>query len=419
VIVLFFLLTFFFIGGCVIGCLKRSIRGIILGAFYFLSVVLIPFLADIGNEINAANMDSLLKFDLHNLKIIMKKEKELIDKYGSLKSTDPVPADLVNELKEAVKNEHGKIKKRESQMRKHMLKKIKQSQTAAAFFPVLNYISTYKEISSQGDLNFVDFYSYGQQRKGEFIDFYIKKRFPEGKEINPDKVGPVENFVKSNENLFFAKTRLPSSFILGVCLTFFYIIVLLIILYLIFRPHRKAIVKPSIDFEKGNSLFVFCENEKIKNDIFHSYQAQRNASCLDRLTDLSFSGIGIRTKLFLRLFCRLSGVNEKEVLEKLRTMRIADIDTLKVSPEIILKIYAAVMMSKKDLQYLILNDFFKQMTREFERDVTVLLNALLKDGMIVIYLSCDYFNMLESLDEKVSLKGHATIKLPLGKVTLR
>ena len=424
VVVLILVLTFFFAVGSVVGSLKKSIRGIILGTVYLLSVGFIPFLADIAIEMNAADIDPLFKFDLRNLQLIMKNDKALIDKYGSLNSIEPVPPGVVKAIKKAVKNEHGIIKERETRMQMHMLKKIKQYQTASAFFPILLYISTHQEISSHGGLSLVDFYSFGQQRKKEFIDFYVSKRFSDERDkdhpkTNPDRIGPLDNFVKSDENLFYAQSHLPHGFLLGIGMTLFYIAVLFSILYQIHARESKTGIKTvKIDFKKGNTLLVLCKDEQVKGTIFRFFQDQKKAACIDKLT-VDFQFNGIRANDVLTFFCQLAGTKKEKASEYLSILGINDLTRLRLSNEEILKFYTVVKISAEGIEYVVLEDFFKKESREFEQDFFNLLAVLETSGLKILYLSCQMYYPKTSLDEDITLETFCLFPLPIDKVTLR
>lgn len=423
-VVLSLLLTFFFALGGVIGSLKKLTRGVVLGAVYFLSVFLIPFLADLGGEINAAALDSLLKFDLKNLKTIMEIDRELINRHGSLKSTDPVSPEIVKAVKEAVKNEHQVISQREVWRKKEMLTKIRQQQTAALFFPVLLYLSTNKEISSHGGLSMVDFYSFGLQRKREFLDFYVKKRFPDQEDQrrskkNPDRISPVDHFVKNDEDLFYARSHLPNGFFWGTAVTLFYITVLLIILYQIQVKTRKKNSKtPGVDFDKGKTLFALCRDEQVKGDILQLFQDQKNAACIDKIT-VDFHFNGIRADAVLEYLCGLASVDREKAVENLAKVDFNHLSTLKLSAEEILKFYAVVKISGEGSDYVILDDFFKNSTRQFEEDFLKLLTGLEAGGKKILYLSCEMYYPKESPDGKINIENFNLFPLPFDKVTLR
>lgn len=423
-LVISLMLTFFFALGGVIGSLKKLPRGIIFGAVYFLSVGLIPFLADVGSEINAAAIDPYLKFDLKNLRTIMEVDKELINKYGSLNSTEPATPEIVNAVRAAVNNEHMIISQRESQRKYKILTKIRQQHTASLFFPVLLYISTNKEISSHGGLSLVDFYSFGQQKKREFLKFYVKKRFPnqdnkDNSKKTPDEIGQVEHFVKTDEDLFYAQSHLPNGFLLGVMMTLFYISVLLIILYRIHvKEPKKNIKTPKVDFDTGKTLFALCSNEQIKCDIFQFFKSQKNTACIDKITvDFQFSGI--RANSVLLFFCRLAGARREKAAEYLAKVGINNLSTLKLSDKVILKFYAVVKISGEDIDYIILDDFFKNTTRQFEEDFLKLLANLEAERKKILYLSCQMYYPKESLKGKIKIENYNLFPLPFEKVTLR
>jgi hypothetical protein len=423
-VVLSLVLTFFFALGGVIGSLKKLSRGIVFAAVYFLSVGLIPFLADVGSEINAAAIDPLLKFDLKNLKTIMEIDKELINKHGSLKSTEPAAPEIVKAVKAAVKNEHMIISQRESRRKKKILTKIIQQQTVSLFFPVLLYISTSREISSHGGLSLVDFYSFGLQRKKEFLDFYVKKRFPnqadkDNSKKDPGEISPVEHFVKTDEDLFYAQSHLPNGFLLGVVMTLFYITGLFIILYRVHvKEAKKDIKTPKLDFNTGKTLFALCCDEQIKWNISRFFKGQKNAACIDKIiVDFQFNGI--RANAVLKFLCGLARVSSEKAVENLAKVGINHLSTLKLSDEEILKFFAVVKISGEDIEYIILDDFFKNTTRQFEEDFLKLLAALEAERKKILYLSCEMYYPKESLKEKIKIENFYLFPLPFDKVTLR
>jgi hypothetical protein len=325
---------------------------------------------------------------------------------------------------EATKNEHRIIKEKEIRMQKHMVKKIKQLQTASAFFPVLLYISTYKEISSHGGLSLLDFYSFSQQRKREFIDFYVKKRFSkgdgqDGKEITPDKIGPVENFIKRDENLFYAKTHLPIGFLLGVGMTLFYIAVFLVILHQIHAREPKTGAKtPKVDFNKRNALFALCKDDRVKSDIFQFFKGQKNTVCIDKIT-VDFQFNSIRANAVLKFLCGLARIKNEKAVENLAKVGINNLNTLRLSDEEILKFYAVVKIFGQGSDYIVLDDFFKNTTRRFEEDFHILLASLEAERKKILYLSCEMYYPKESLKGKINIENFNLFPLPFDKVTLR
>jgi len=206
------LIISFFFFGCMIGSLKdKSTRWIIFGLFYFLSIILIPGLADKYTQDDAGDIESLFPFELKNLELIMNVERRLIDQFGLSKSGEKASPELLAKIKEAIDNEFDRIFAREGKMMAHILEKIKHRHTVSCFFPVLFYNSVNAEVNSCGDLSFIDFYVYSKKIKKEFLDFYVKKKF-----LEKSKPGQVESFVKKDENLFYAQSHLPYRFWFGI-----------------------------------------------------------------------------------------------------------------------------------------------------------------------------------------------------------
>jgi hypothetical protein len=156
--------------------------------------------------------------------------------------------------------------------------------------------------------------------------------------------------------------------------------------------HTKRIKKEQaktvkIDFKKGNSLFALCKDGKIKDDIFHYYQGQKNAACIDKIP-VNFQFNGLPAHVVLDFLCALAGATKEQAVKYLEILGIEDLNTLKLNYEEILKFYAAVKIAKNGAETIILNDFFKKESREFEEDCFKLLATLEASEQKVLYLSC-------------------------------
>lgn len=99
-------------------------------------------------------------------------------------------------------------------------------------FPTTFYHSTANEISSKGYKNFLEFFSYILNLKEKFGRFIIDKRY-----YSEDS--KVISFVKADENMFYAQSRLPNYFWLGVALIFLYSIGLVFLSYFLFKKSLR------------------------------------------------------------------------------------------------------------------------------------------------------------------------------------
>jgi len=202
-------------------------------------------------------------------------------------------------------------------------------------------------------------------------------------------------------------------------MTLFYITVLLIILYQIqVKTGKKNSKTPKIDFDTGKTLFALCRDEQVKGDIFRFFQGQKNAACIDKIT-VDFHFNGTRANVVLEYLCGLASVEREKAVENLAKVGFNHLSTLKLSAEEILKFYAVVKISREGSDYIILDDFFKNSTRQFEEDFLKLLAGLEARGKKILYLSCEMYYPKESLDGKINIENFNLFPLPFDKVTLR
>jgi hypothetical protein len=266
------------------------------------------------------------------------------------------------------------------------LGKIKTQQTISSLFPTLFYFSVCDSSSSTGVNSYMDFHSYCQELKEGFADFITEKSFPEKDNPLPKK---VENFIKGDEDLFFAKPKLPYNFWLGVFLTPFYSILLLLLSFRIFR--KRQISQGSkkdyrIEKENYNPVFSLCGNPGIKEDIVNFYRGKERTVVLEKINTTDFDCNQIKLQDLFRHLCRFNGIDEKKANENLALLGIRDLAGLSCNEEIIMKIYAAVSTAV-DFDLIVLDDFVNKESGEFENAVFDLLTALEKDGKKIVYLS--------------------------------
>jgi hypothetical protein len=348
----------------------------------------------------------------------MKFEEEFYKRFGVWKSgKKAAPEDVKAMIESSRESVYQKMKNCEDKRMASIIQRIRAYQTISALFPTAFYLSSNKELSSKGFQNFVNFYRYTYDMKFKFVDFYLDRKF-----YRPLPKSEVEPFIKGNEDLFYGQSHLPQGFLLGLIMAVVYIAVLLVTLY---RMQTKGIEEEEekvksviVDFNKGNPLFALCKNEKIKSDIFRYYQEQKTAACIDKIT-VDFHFNGVRADVVLKFLCHLAEAKEEKAIEYLSILGIKDLSTLKLEDEEILKFYAAVKIAKNGVEFIVLNDFFKQKTREFETDFFKLLSTLEASAEKILYLSCNMYYPKKSLDERMKIETFCLLPLPIDEVTLR
>jgi len=419
ILILFFLSVGSFCGSII---KNKSIQVGILAVIYICSIFFIPLLVNKGTQIIAQDVESLQVLELKNLKDFMEIERKSLKIIGIYENDgNAAPEKVIIIVEEALFKELKVIKNREQSRKIQIIDKIKVIQTVLSLFPVTFYLSSIKEMSSCGPRGFIDFFSFSQKSKNDFIIFIIREKF-----YNKAMPGYVKPFTKKgeNKNVFFAKSHLPFNFWLGIFLTLFYSVLLLFFSIRILKKRFKipeAKTAYTIEQEKDNPVFVFCKNQAIKEDIFNFYQRQ-GACCLEKINTGDFMFNGVKAQEIFKHLCQVSGIDEQKTLENLNHMGIKDLRGLPVCHEIIIKIYAAVTTAA-DSDLIVLNDFLKNESRELEKALFNLLLFLEKTGKKVVYLSCQMWNTATPFEETIkfpeSANGFTVFPLNVNKTSVR
>jgi len=176
----------------------------------------------------ADNITSGYKLEFEKLRAIVRFEKRAIEKEGKFiisKSKSQSEKELMEDYWQ---NEFRTIQQLENSMETEMKRNIRFYQTLSLFSPSTFYTATGNEIGSRGYDSMIAFYEYVRRLKDEFIRFYIDKTFSA-------QTGAVESFVRDEENLFYARSRLPRYFGFGLGLNGLYVVILILVCYVKFR----------------------------------------------------------------------------------------------------------------------------------------------------------------------------------------
>ena len=226
--ILVLMMVFFFAAGTIAGSFKSSFAGFVtLIISWFVLVFLVPGIVNTITARKSDNIASTYNLELQKLTNIMDFEKHALKKVGATTENN---IESVKKLIEKYWNKEFKqIQSLEKKLENEMEKNIRHFQNLSLIFPSTFYLSAGNEISSKGYENFILFFGYIQTLKEKFVRFYIDHRYYSDTPL--DKPTNVESFIKGNENLFNAKSRLPKSFFQGVLLILVYIIGLLAVSY--------------------------------------------------------------------------------------------------------------------------------------------------------------------------------------------
>jgi hypothetical protein len=408
---------FYFFVGLFAGTIITKInRWTFIGVVYFTGMLFIPWIGNIINNINLERMQSIHRYELDNFKIYMDLEKRLEKRFGTFISNGKnlAPEELIKEAHHALEEEFKEFSDREKQRKETFGSKIAFYQIFSSFFPTNFYMSVDNEISSLGGKSLLEFYSFSQVRKKEFVNYYVGIRF-----LKKSKPKDISGFIKNDGNIFYSKPRLPHSFTLGIALTVFYILFLFTWTRkrLLKNLHPSAANAPNIIVEKGSTVFVLCENITIKKSILDYYRMNENVTVVEKINPAEFP-VGLSAQKMVKHFAKLTGIRPQDIENNLDILTGgASRDTVP-GFETIKKIYAAVICAH-ERETIVVDDFLKRESRDFEKDFIELLIQFEKKGKRILYLSCEFYETANNLKDKIKIQKFKPYAVDLDKVTLR
>jgi len=209
------MLLFFFLAGLFIGCPHPGNKGkLSLLVTWFIFIFIIPafFYSILDFTIN--DLTPSFKLDLDKLKIAMgfeersEKEKGNFDRKKIIDFKVLAESYWINTYKEVIKQE--------DKFRNEIKTKIDRFNFVSQINPASFFYLTSIETGSRGYENYLAFYNHLIAMHQKFVRFYIDRCFVS--EARPI----VVPFIKGDENLFKAKSRVPRFFFLGLIINLGY-----------------------------------------------------------------------------------------------------------------------------------------------------------------------------------------------------
>lgn len=247
------MLLFFFLLGTVFGSIRKPFFAVAaLLVIWIALVLLVPGMFDSVIDEKANAISSYYKVYNDKLSIVSNFEKQA-SKRGLIYGKTSMDV-LRKEVKSYLNNEYKAIEAIEEKFKEEIRQMIKFSNQLYNLLPTTFYLSTACEASSRGHQNFLDFYSYLQKLRRQFVEFWIDRVY-----FNDPKV--MVNFVKKDENVFKAKSAVPFYFTQGVVINLGYCIVLFFLSFFLYKKAlfpapKKAHVLKGLSFNILPGMFT-------------------------------------------------------------------------------------------------------------------------------------------------------------------
>jgi hypothetical protein len=193
---------------------------------WFICIFLLPEINRISVFNKSSAMESAEKVNLEKFRVLMAMEKKLRD---YLKEKPTIPLDQIRQMQKKfavnfLNNSYLQNMGRETKYLRDVEKVIVGHERQSVLFPTTFYYFLTGEASGKGYYGYLDFMDYIMKLRNRFIQFYLKKRY----ETNDSA---VESFVKGNENIFYSRSQLPITYLIGLLATVFYGTVFFVLAY--------------------------------------------------------------------------------------------------------------------------------------------------------------------------------------------
>ncbi len=222
------LLLFFFAVGRIISSLRSKLfEGLaMLLVIWFSFIYFIPGIIDTHIEDKADRISSFHKLYEKKIKILHEFEKRVLEELGEF--TEEKRAIYGEYVESFYNNEYKQIEALEEQFKNEIADVAESCNNLRVLFPTTFYNMVSSEVSGRSYENFLDFYSYLQKLRRQFLRHWIDR-------VYKHDVKVLVNFVKSDENIYKARSRLSENFWKGVIINSVWVIIALLLGNFLFK----------------------------------------------------------------------------------------------------------------------------------------------------------------------------------------
>lgn len=410
------MLLFFFQTGLLAGEIRSKWGGrMALLAAYVAMVFFIPFIIESIISENAKKIPSHFKVQSRRLNVAFKYEKDSEKKYGKF---DRKKLEIFRNAAEDYWNKEARENMAlEEQLMAEISTVIDLVNRLASLTPTTFYQLTAMEASSRGFENYKAYYLFLMALQRRFLRFYINMCF-----YNPDPY-PVVPFLKGNENLFHAASRLPGNFQASLRLNLAYNLILFFISLWRFShitgtyPGKKKDKKDRVDIKPvpGAYRVLLLKHAGFAQQVFkHFIQlAKKGIKTIYIILPPGIPG-DITPPVLVRFIARLLKLSKKEKTEFFNHDYIKNIKNKRFSQmepwekgEILLDILNILEVQGKK-RVLLLNNVSTGMPISFSIKLKDWMETMAGTGAAIIFMttepivsdaSCEHENNYEDLPE--------------------
>jgi hypothetical protein len=314
-------------------------------------------------------------------------------------------------------NEYKKNEKLEMDFLEYKKVRTKNFEKVSILFPIAHFDFLSEEVSGNGKFSLIEFIEYALKKRFEFVSWILKKRFNTGGGAGEK----VEPFFEGEKVVYYPSEDLRKSFFACVGIIILNIIfacVLAVILIMKRLKYRLDVKTPDWKLIPGNFYYKIFENTKEKNQAFKSFKDKGDTICVDQNIGAIEPYLGCSLGK-IKDICFKIDADENRFERILRILVDFEIDwKTKIEKDILKKVCLAINLSISSMgkNKVVLNEYIKNESVDFDEKFRRLINLLLSEGKSVLYLSC---NMFQFKSEEKEIKKSELMKIDIESVILR
>lgn len=201
----------FYFGGFLISSIKDLKKRLITLFAVYLIAISTPWLISQAVYLGSAELENTYELEKKKFDLMMDFENRTRQKIGTWEKEEGevAPDKVLEVMKSGLRVEHKKIKEIEGKLQETIHQKFKLKKLLSLFFPTSAVKAISVELSGVSQQDIERFYQYVQDKKQDFLSYYVDNKFYK-------KSTKVIPFVKKTENLFYSLLGFSSAYWAGI-----------------------------------------------------------------------------------------------------------------------------------------------------------------------------------------------------------
>jgi len=373
-----------------------------------------------------ANRD--FKTSLDKFKIVIDFEVESKQKHGKFDRKNMESAKKVIEI--YLKEVYPKVESLELRLKDEVAEGISGIRRCGVWFPTTFFMLTCDDVSSCGYSNYIAFFEYAIEMMRKFVRFWIDRVFYH----DPKQ---LVNFIKAEENIYRARSRIPGYFVGGMMVTLAYGFILLLICYFLanralypFSKDPGAFAQFEMKLYRGKKHAVRCYYPDFIDqflNVFYGKNRELNWKLLLEGENIANGEkynllylpnpidfpIDLKVKHLLFLFKRFFGPGKEEVIKAVDILGKSKLEKrlgdLELSERCRVVLIFAGLTGRS---VYILKDFLFKIPPEHRGDLSELASQLQRpDALLIDLVTLDSFSLEPEETSNINFKSGKYIEV--------